>query len=405
MDIRRYDEARDLEAVQRVWNEVGWLRSRTAPGAMRDLLRSGSCRVACLDGTAECMVHTVPGSIRHLERSLSLCAVTAVTTSRVARRQGFARRLTALQLAEAAEAGTEVAALGMFDQGFYDRIGFGTGAYEHRFVFDPATLNVDAEFRVPTRLGREDWRDMHRSMTSRLKNHGAVTLDPPEVVKAETGFAPNGLGLGYYDGDELTHFIWFDVRGEHGPYVILACAYRTLEQLEELFALIKSLGDQVASVQIIEPPHVQLQCLLKYPLRTRRITDRSEHGNQHRAEAWWQVRLLDIASVKHVVWPGEPLRFNLELSDPIEAELSGQGWRGIGGTYTVELGRASRVTLGSDADLSTLTASVNAFSRLFFGVASASALTVTDSFRAPAELLGRLDEVFRLPAPQFGWDF
>lgn len=405
MDIRRYDEARDLEAVQRIWNEVGWLRSRTAPGAMRELLRSGSCRVACLDGTAECMVHTVPGSIRHLDRSLSLCAVTAVTTSRIARRQGFARRLTALQLAEAAVAGTEVAALGMFDQGFYDRIGFGTGAYEHRFVFDPATLDIDSDFRVPVRLGREDWRDMHRAMTSRLKNHGAVTLDPPEVIKAETGFAPNGLGLGYYDGDELTHFIWFDVRGEHGPYAILAYAYRTLEQLKELFALVKSLGDQVASVQIIEPPHVQLQCLLKYPVRTRRITGRSAHGNEHRAEAWWQVRLLDIASVNRVVWPGEPVRFNLDLSDPIEAELAGHPWRGIGGSYVVELGPASRVAPGSESGLPTLRASVNAFSRLFFGVASASALTVTDGFRAPPELLGRLDDVFRLPAPQFGWDF
>jgi len=405
VDARPYDESRDLESIRRIWDEVGWSRSKTAPAGVRDLLSCGSCRVACIDGTAECVVHTVPGSIRHLDRALSLCAVTAVCTSRVARKQGFAKRLTAELLAEAAAAGTEAAALGMFDQGFYDRLGFGTGAYDHRFVFDPASLQVNADFRAPTRLGRDDWLAMHASMISRLPNHGAVSLDPPETIKAETSFTPNGHGLGYYDGDALTHFIWFDVRGQHGPYVVLAYAYRTRAQLLELLALMKSLGDQVASMQIVEPPHLQLQSLLKTPLRTRRVTAGSDHGNDHRSIAWWQVRLLNMAAVDHVVWSGPPVRFNLTLSDPLEAELEGHDWRGIGGNYVVELAGQSRAGVGTDAGLPTLCASVNAFSRLYFGVVSASNLTVTDELEGPTELLERLDQVFRLPRPQMGWDF
>ena len=31
----------------------------------------------------------------------------------------------------------------MFEQGFYDQVGFGTGAYEHTIRFDPATLLVE----------------------------------------------------------------------------------------------------------------------------------------------------------------------------------------------------------------------------------------------------------------------
>ena len=50
----------------------------------------------------------------------------------------------------------------------------------------------------------------------------------------------------------------------------------------------------------------------------------------------------------------------------------------------------------------TLRADVNAFSRLFFGVASASALAVTDAFEAPAALLAELDAALLLPEPRTG---
>ena len=42
---------------------------------------------------------------------------------------------------------------------------------------------------------------------------------------------------------------------------------------------------------------------------------------------------------------------------------------------------------------------------LFFGVAPANALVVTDPFAAPPELLAALEQVFRMPQPRSGWDF
>ncbi len=408
MDIYPYDESRDLKHLQRIWYEVGWVENESQAACMKDFLSVGSCLTARMAGEAECSVQTVPGTVHHLEQTLSLCAVTAVTTSRIARKQGFAQKLTALQLASSASEGVEVAALGMFDQGFYDKLGFGTGAYEHQFTFDPASLIVDVPFAAPTRLNAEHWRQMHASMVQRLPNHGSVTLTPPEMVKAEIGFTENGHGLGYFDGDELTHFIWFDVRGEHGPYVINQIAYRTTAQLLELLSLLKALADQVSSVKMMQPPHVQLQMLLRQPFRHRRITRLSDHSNEHRAVAWWQIRLLNMSCVSRYSWPGPPLKFNLQLTDPVADLLQDQAadsWQGIGGEYVVEFSQTSKVSEGREQPLPTLLCSVNAFSRLFFGVASASVLEVSDEFSAPAELLTSLDRVFCLPQPSFGWDF
>lgn len=406
MDIRPYDKARDLRNAERIWYEIGWVETPQQASFLKDFLSTGSCLTGCLNGGAECLVHTVPGSIRYLEEELKLCAVTAVTTSRIARKQGFAQKITALQLAEAALDGAEVAALGIFDQGFYDKVGFGTGSYEHTFKFDPATLLVNRKFGVPTRLDKGDWKDMHAAMTSRLRSHGGCNLDPPMLMKAEAGFAENGFGLGYYTGDELTHFFWCDAKGEHGPYVIAMIAYRNRDQLLELLALLKSLADQVSSVQMNEPQGLQLQSLLREPFRTRRNSKNSEHANRHHSAAWWQIRILNLAGclARHH-WPGEPFEFNLVLSDPIEPHLQDSNWQGIGGDYVVTIGDRSSVVEGRKEGLPELVASVNAFSRLFFGVVSASGLGYTDRFEADSALLARLDAAFQLPTPRTTWDF
>ena len=114
---------------------------------------AGEARVAEVDGQAECLVLTAPGSIRYLNGQLSFCGVTGVGTSRVVRRQGLATRVTAQAIAERALAGDKVAGLGMFEQGFYNRLGMGTGGYEHRIAFDPARLNVAGRPRSPPPVG------------------------------------------------------------------------------------------------------------------------------------------------------------------------------------------------------------------------------------------------------------
>jgi hypothetical protein len=50
-------------------------------------------------------------------------------------------------------------------------------------------------------------------------------------------------------------------------------------------------------------------------------------------------------------------------------------------------------------------ASVNAFSRLWFGVAPASSLAVTDELEAPPALLDALDWLLCVPPPSLDWVF
>ena len=190
-NILPYDHARDFKAVRRIHYEVGWLSNSAEAKAFEKMVPHLDGVVYPIDGEAECAVFTCPGAMRYLAEDVEMCAVLAVTTSRVARKLGAAKQLTAHALAAAAEAGNEIATLGMFEQGFYDQLGFGTGAYARAMRFDPATLTVDTPFRRPTRLGRKDWRRMHEAL-QRLAFH--LDLDPPwkRVTGSSRGPRPPG---------------------------------------------------------------------------------------------------------------------------------------------------------------------------------------------------------------------
>ncbi len=435
MEIRPYQPERDLKAIQRIWREIGWIDSKAGEAAVADMLCAGRCLTAALDGQAECMAHTSLGAMRYrnaarnkafvetlepgIDEDLSMCAVTAVMTSRIARKLGLALRLTARQLAAGVEDGAALAVLGVFDQGFYDRLGFGTGSYEHTFRFDPATLRVDAPFRPPKRLTKDDWRAVHGAMMNRRRGHGGCLLPDAELMKAELSFRPNGFGFGYERDGALTHCVWLVAEQmEHGPYQVQMLAYQDGPQLLELLALLKSLGDQVSLIAMHEPSDIQLQTLLKEPFRHRRNTRNSDYAAYHRTAAWWQLRMLDVgACVAARHWPGEKVQFNLRLTDPVTDYLPDGPWRGCAGDYWISVGPSSWVESGHRDDLPTLRASVNAFSRLWFGVAPATGLAVTDGLavETPAHgsdlmapsgaLLDRLDEALCLPAPRTGWDF
>ncbi len=435
MEIRPFDKKRDLSAIQRIWYEIGWIDSETGAKALADFASTGSCLTAAIDGEAECMAHTSAGLMRyvnpyrnpHLNANLSddidedlpFCAVTAVTTSRIARRLGLALKLTARQVAAAASAGAPLAVLGVFDQGFYDRLGFGTGSYESAIRFDPATLRVDVPYRSPKRLGKDDWRSVHGALMKRRRGHGGCLLPEPRLMKAEMGLRPDGFGLGYETEGVLTHFLWFAAKNiEHGPYRVEMLAYRDGEQFLELMGLVKSLGDQVSLIEMPEPPDIQLESLLRQPFRHRRNTGKSDFAASHQAQAWWQLRMLDVAAcVERRHWSGQTVRFNLSLSDPICEYLPEGSWGGCGGEYQIATGSSSYAQPGHRDDLPTLHASVGAFSRLWFGVAPATGLAVTDGIRvdeplrpdvldaASGNLLDRLDEALCMPRPQLGWDF
>lgn len=405
--LRAFDPKTDVEAVLRIWREVGWAKGDEVRVELERYLVGGSSWVGALNETPECLVHTTPGTMRLVDKDLPLCAVTAVATSRVARGHGLALRLTARQLAAGARSGAVVAALGIFDQGFYDKLGFGTGAYAHWVTFDPSTLLVDRAPRTPSRFGLEDASDLHDAMVQRSRGHGGVALLSAETFRGELGFEGEGFGLGYRNAKgEVTHFLWFVPEGENGPYEVNHYAYRTMDQFIELLALIRSLSDQVYSVSMFEPGDIQFQTLLKRPFRRMDLTKGGDHANHIRTLAWWQLRVLDVQACVAAL-PGcvVPLRFNLSVSDPVGAWLDeGDQWSGVSGEYVVELGSTCAADLGVAVGLPTLRCSVGALSRLLWGVSPAGSLSVTDEFHADPDLLAALDRSLSLPQPNLGWD-
>ncbi|MEL6253945.1 MAG: hypothetical protein AAFR87_18190 [Bacteroidota bacterium] len=246
-------------------------------------------------------------------------------------------------------------------------------------------------------------------MMKRRKGHGSVNLIPPIITRAELGWTDGGFGLGYFDGEEnnLSHFLWLSGEKEHGPYEVKMLIYRKHDQLKELLALLKSLGDQIQLVSIFEPVEIQVQDLIKQPFKGRMQSRRSPYEQKHVSEAFWQLRICNLVnciSKTHLV--GEPLTFNLELDDPIEKKLDdSHSWKGISGKYVIHLGPKSKIEKGTRKNLPHLKSSVGAFSRMWLGVRPASGLAVTDDLEGPADLLLDLDRLIRLPKAQLGWEF
>ncbi len=410
MTFREYDPSRDKEAVHRIWREIGWIEKKKDDEAMDIFLEGGRNLVAEVNGEPECMVNTGSGTIRYLDEELPLSGVTGVTTSRVARKQGLASRLTAHAVARDAADGALVSLLGVFEQGYYNLLGFGNGSYEHWCAFDPAQLEVSLKPRVPRRLTPDDWEAVHASRLARLRGHGACNLEASQQTHAEMLWSRNGFGLGYADGPngELTHHLWCETKDvENGPYEVWWMSCRTREQFLGLLALLKNLGDQVRLVKLREPQSIQLQDFLKQPHKMRQVSEKSKYENKIVASAYWQARICDLSGcLDRTHLAGEEVPFNLVLTDPIEQFLDeGAPWRGVAGEYLVTLGPTSSAEPGSDASLPTLNASVGAFTRMWLGVRPATGLAWTDELSGPQDLLEQLDRLLCLPDPKPDWDF
>ncbi len=412
--FRPYDDSRDKDAVHRIWREVGWLTDEITE-VMDARIRCGRAKVARIDGEAECLVLTIPGTIRYLDSDLPLACAAAVTTSRIARKQKLAARLTAQAIAADVADGAIVSALGMFEQGYYDRLGFGTGGYVNWYGFDPADLRVPGATRVPGRLEPEDFQLVHANRLSRRRGHGSCNLTPAGFTHADmlASRQKGRFGLGFCDGPggRLSHHLWMRVGGDvgQGPYEVAWMAFKTREQFLELMGLIRNLSYQVRVVFVRESHGIQLQDLVSKPFRRRRQDPTlREWGDCAGVAAYWQVRICDVRRCldKTVLRGGDEVRFNLVLSDPIDRFLpAGLPWRGVAGEYVVTLGGSSGAQPGSDDAIPILTASVNAFSRMWLGVRPATALNFTDDLSGPPELLEALDSLLRLPDPQPDWDF
>ena len=97
--MRRYNPKRDRAAVHRIWSETGWME-KGQEKAVDLFVECGRAIVAEVNRQAECLATAASGTIRYLEADLPLSVITAVTTSRIARKQGLAGQLTARLVAE-----------------------------------------------------------------------------------------------------------------------------------------------------------------------------------------------------------------------------------------------------------------------------------------------------------------
>lgn len=406
--IRAFDYEKDLADVKRIWKEVGWAVEDNEIAQLDHFFAVGRTWVAQVHGRIECSVHTVPADMQIHQTRLPMLAVTAVTTSHLGRGRAFAQRLTAQQLLQGQKAGAALSALGMFDQGFYDKLGFGTGGYEQQFSFDPAQLLVRFPKRPAIRLTLADSEEMHACLLTRQRQHGSVSLHPPLLLRSELGFDEKGFGLGFRsDEGELTHFLWLDPKdsAEHGPHTVRYLAYREGPQLLELLGLLKSLSDQIYSVNLIEPAGCQLQVMLERPLRHQDLSQGGKFESRISSLAWWQARILDLAPcVEALAGASGEVSFEVELTDPLTAYDS-QG--GVAGQWHIQLGpNASAQPCGTGSTgLPILKATVNTLTRLLLGVAPPSGLALTDGLIGDMGFLQELDLAMQVHAPVIGWDF
>ena len=79
MNFREYDPAQDKEAAHRIWLETGWIEDNDKQKEAMDIFLSGGhTLVADLNGEPECLVASMPGSIRYLAEDLALSVIQAV---------------------------------------------------------------------------------------------------------------------------------------------------------------------------------------------------------------------------------------------------------------------------------------------------------------------------------------
>ncbi|MDG2199919.1 MAG: GNAT family N-acetyltransferase [Phycisphaerales bacterium] len=412
MDARDYDRERDKDAMLRIWREIGWIEDKKPHTEGMDFyLEACRTRVCEVHGEAEIAVSMLGGTMRVLEHDLPLAIVAGVYTGRAGRQQGHATALTAQCIAQDAAGGAAVASLGVFDTGFYDRLGFGTSMKMRVMTIDPRALKVPRASRPPLRLGIEDAEQLHACRLARRVVHGQVQITDWRNTAYEMKWNEGTFVLGYRDGPggTISHFAAIDPGGkeEHGPYWVWNMTWSTREQLRELLGVFKSLGDQVHGFRMEDPPGISMQDLIDRPLAWNRMTRDSAFGKRTLAVGTNQNRICDLPRcVAAINLPGATLAFNLRLTDPIEGYLPADApWRGVGGDWIVRINGASSAERGHDDALPTLEASVNAFTRLWLGGHQASALAISTDLSGPTGLIEALDRQFVLPTPCIDWAY
>ncbi len=406
-----YDQDAHEAATIRNWKEISWIDPESKDKdteIVKRCLGEWKTLIGLYNGSPEASSSWTPGTVRIGSTDLSLCAITGVTTSRYARVEGLASRVTVSALHSGAQAGMAVAALGCFDQGFYNRFGFGNGPYIHILRFDPATLRVDRLSRAPDRLDPDNTAECHEARLRRHRTHGAVNIPLP--VQTELGLfdADNPLGVGFRDSSgELSHHMWLSGKDrESGPLSVDGAAVSSPEQWLELLGYLRSLSSDVRLIRMGQPPGLQLLDLIHQPFRNMEVRFRGEYQMRFNMLPYYQLRILDMeACASALDIPGPEREFTLRISDPVAADFDSE-WPGTSGDYRLVLGSPCQIQrLGRPVAEPDIRTSIGAFTRWWAGVLPAASLVLSDEFRASPGVCAALDSRPALPPPLPDWDF
>jgi len=409
VEFRRYDPDRDHAAMNQIWRDCGWMDdSDEQQVGMQVYVDATEERwVAEVDGTVECVVFGNFGNLQVGSANVRLGCIGAVAASLLMRRQGVAGRLAARVMAELARQGTVASTLGVFDHGYYDKLGFAPGGYDRFVWLDPSRLKVPSLERRPVRLTMDDVEAIHASRHRRLRVNGSVSLDVAGATAHAMRYSKDPVGLGFRDASgELTHFMWFQRNSaEEGPWLCTVQAFQSWAQYMELLSLLKSLGDQVRLVRLYEPSGFHLQPLVERPFRHYGMTKGGRFWEHTEAFTWCQYRIDNVPEAVAAMGPTQPVSFNLRVTDPAASRLpDAAAWRGAGGDYVVHLDAQSRAEVGHEPGLPGLEASVNTLTQWWLGVMPAEVLAARGDFDAPPELLAALNAAVRLAQPVPDWD-
>ena len=221
------------------------------------------------------------------------------------------RRYHSLTCTAAAD-GAAVALLGMFEQGFYDRFGFATGAPMLVARSTPPRCASTTAVSVTRRLGLADGAAMGDAMRRRLPHHGRVTSTPRTHGRG-MGIPRQPFALGYRDGDRITHFVAGSLKEENGPFEIQFCSYETGDSCSNCSAAARTrrpgaLGGDDGTAAPAAPSADR---------RANRQRSRSRRGAHEPAPGSDLVaaRVLDVPAVVSArQWVGPPVEFDLVLT-------------------------------------------------------------------------------------------
>ena len=409
MKIRNYNHKKDFDNCFRIWNECGWI-TKDDKNALELELTSFGGKVAEIDNQVEALVISTRGDMKYMEKDIKLSVITGVTTSLIARKKGIAGKLTSKKLADDAEKGMAVSGLTIFEQGFYDKLGFSNIGYNNIVKFTPSSLNVEIKNKNYKRFSVKDYKNIHDYRINRKRFHGSCNL-PEAYTNAELNYKSDEiLILGFENNNEIRHHICLRGKGkESGPFRVSWMSYQNYNEFTELLGILKSFEDQIKLVTLKEPPNIQFQDFLKNPISYSSLTKEGKYENIIRAFSYYQFRILDLKKcIEAVKIPEVDFSFNLSIKDPIEKYLQNLNtdWRGIGGEYKVHVGKNSFVENGHDDNLGTLKTNVNAFTRWWIGAQKPDIIGVNDLFEANTDLLKKLEYTSKfIPKPNPDWGF